>query len=87
MIIDDTWVEGTLSLTGRRNPNEGGFEISGLIQTEAYLSEAYEEICAGRLIIKDIKILSESFGSETNDIVYEFTAKSYIVLEGGDASD
>jgi len=80
LIIDDTPVEGALSMTGTRGENNV-FLITGVLETVAYLDEYYAEIRAGRLVIRDIHILSESFGSETDSIVYEFTAKSYTVLE------
>lgn len=76
--IDGTTVDGALSLTGSRSTS--GFQITGYIETEAYLGPEYEEIKAGRLIVKDVQIISESFGSETDSIVYEFTAKEYTVL-------
>ena len=78
-----TKIEGALSLTGHwnRSVSPPRFEISGVIETTEYLDGIYFEVRAGRLIIDNLQIESESFGSLEGNIVFEFTAKSYRVLE------
>ena len=78
-----TRIEGALSLTGRwnRSVSPPRFEISGIIETTEYLDGTYFEIRTGRLIIDNLQIESESFGSLDDNIVFEFTAESYKVLE------
>lgn len=75
-------INGKLSLTGRydRTVKPERFVITGLIETTEYLDGVYEEVRAGRLIIQNLRIESESFGSEDDNIVFEFTAGSYQVL-------
>ena len=75
-------IDGKLSLRGQydRTVTPERFVISGLIETTTYLDGTYEEVCAGRLIIQGLRIESESFGSEDNNIVFEFSAESYQVL-------
>lgn len=80
IIIDGTRVLGRFSMTARVEGNPSKINVSGLIETTAYLGKRYAEISGGRLIIRDISIISENYGSETDNIVYEFTAKSYTVL-------
>jgi len=76
-------IPGRLSLTGRwnRSVQPESFDISGVIETTEYLDGTYEEVWAGRLSITDLRIESESFGSEDDNIVFEFTAGGYNVLE------
>lgn len=83
IIIDGTRVRGRFSMTARVAESGGNthVEVSGLVETTAYLGNRYAEIRGGRLIIKDISIISENYGSETDNIVYGFVAKSYKVLE------
>lgn len=81
IIIDGTRVRGRFSMSAKVEGNPPKISVSGLIETTAYLGDRYVEIRGGRLIIKDISIISENYGSETDNIVYGFVAKSYTVLE------
>lgn len=75
-------IDGKLSLRGQydRTVTPERFLINGLIETTEYLDGIYEEVCAGRLVIQGLRIESESFGSEDNNIVFEFSAESYQVM-------
>jgi hypothetical protein len=84
IIIDGTRVPGRFSLTGRVVDNPPRVETTGAIETTAYLGDRYKEIRGGRLIVNDVSIVSENYGSETNNIVYEFRAARYTVLDAED---
>lgn len=76
-------VKGSLSLVGSvdRSVSPPKFTVTGLIETTARLPDHMVEVRAGRLIVFDVLIDSESFGSDDNRIVYQFSAKNYKVLD------
>lgn len=76
-------VRGSLSLVGSvdRVVSPPKFTVTGLIETVARLPDCMIEVRAGRLIVFDVLIDSESFGSDDDKIVYQFSAKNYKVLE------
>lgn len=88
---------GSLTVTGvvDRSVSPPKFTVTGFIETEARLPDSAKIVTVdmkfgSRLQIFDLLIDSESFGSEDKNIVYQFSAKNYRVLEAparGDSKD
>lgn len=88
LTFDDTLYTGSLTVTGvvDRSVSPPKFTVTGLIETEARLPDSAKIVTVdmkfgSRLQIFDLLIDSESFGSDDKNIVYQFSARNYRVLE------
>lgn len=52
-------------------------EISGALSCDGPYLANVDKIESDRYIVEGIRINAESYGSETGEIIYHFTAKSY----------
>lgn len=59
-----------------RHPNIA--TISGVIETKEHLEDVHT-ISNERYVLQDVDIISESYGSEDENVVYGFTAGDYHV--------
>ena len=80
-VVNEVNVGGQLSVVGAvdRSVSPPKFTVSGYIETTERLPDFMEEVKAGRITLFDVLIDSESFGSESDEIVYQFSAKNYRV--------
>lgn len=79
-------VKGTFTFEGNliEVNGEERIEVGGAISTHKYL-EDIQEIESDRYIIKGVRVYNEVFGSEDFNILYNFTADSYII-KGGESN-
>lgn len=80
--VNGKTIDGQFSFTAEvdRNVHPNVMSISGVLKTTKYLENVHT-ISNGTLILYDVDIISESFGSEDDHIVYGFTAGSYKYLK------
>lgn len=78
--VDGRKIDGTFSFSVDvdRNVHPNVVSITGAIQTKMQL-EGVHTISNGRYILRDVDIISESYGSEDETVVYGFTAGEYEV--------
>jgi hypothetical protein len=78
--VDGKKIDGVFSFSVDvdRNVRPNVVTISGAIQTKVQL-EGISTISYGRYVLRDVDIISESYGSEDETVVYGFTAKDYEV--------
>lgn len=78
--VDGKKIDGTFSFSVDvdRNVRPNVVTISGAIQTKEHL-EGINTVANGRYVLRDVDIISESYGSEDESVVYGFTAKDYEV--------
>lgn len=78
--VDGKEIEGKFSFSVEvdrtRHPNVA--TISGIIQTKNHLEDIHT-IANDRYVLRDVDIISESYGSEDENVVYGFTAGDYQV--------
>ena len=78
--VDGNEVEGRMtvmrSLDTESNPNK--LVIEGIMQVNAYFEEI-NEIETDKLVVKDILVYREAFGTSEEDIVYNFVAGDLVV--------
>lgn len=85
MINDSRVVKGALSV--RRFLDTSGEKpmlvVMGQLETHLYFEEI-KKIESERLILEDVFVFEESFGSKDHEIIYSFTAAS-LELTGGES--
>lgn len=77
-------VKGRLTFETKLVEDEEGNEdivIVGSMTMHKYIDDIYK-IESNRYKLKDVKVISEMFGSEDFNILYNFTAKDYEVKNG-----
>ena len=81
--IDGITVKGKISVIAAvdRTKKPPVLSVTGYIETPTRLPDSFSKLSGGRIIVHDVLIDSESVGSEDDNIVYSFTAKSYDILE------
>lgn len=79
IFIDSIEIEGKFSFTAAvdRSKKPPILTIEGFIETEQRLPDQFATLSGGRHVLKNILISAESGGSEDNNIVYAFSARSY----------
>ncbi len=84
-INDEKEIEGKLTLTRAIHETESGkvLSINGVLQTKEYFEEI-QYIETNMLLIAEVEVLEESFGSEDLEIVYSFRAERMKVKEEGE---
>lgn len=73
LINSETKIEGSMSVSmGLKN---NSLVIDGALKTDMYIEEI-DCIESERYFIDGVTVISESFGTDNDDIIYNFTAKS-----------
>ena len=87
--VQDIEIEGVFSVTATldRSKHTPILKISGVIQTPVRLPPEFDTLTCSRGYCKDIVIISESFGSEDDNIVYTFEAGEYDITKSGGEDD
>lgn len=85
IFVDGVKIKGKFSVTASvdRTKNPPVMSVNGLIETPVRLPDRFDKLEGGRSVVHDILINSESVGSEDENIVYEFSARNYDILELG----
>lgn len=85
IFVDDVKIKGKFSVTASvdRAQNPPVLSVNGLIETPTRLPDKFDKLEGGRAVVHNVLINSESFGSEDDNIVYEFVARNYDILDLG----
>ena len=81
--VDNVTVKGKISVIAAvdRTKNPPVLSVTGYVETPTRLPDRFSKLEGGRVVVHDILIDSESAGSEEDNLVYSFSAKSYEILE------
>lgn len=81
--VDNVTIKGKISVIAAvdRTKNPPILSVTGYIETPTRLPDRFSRLEGGRITVTDILIDSESVGSESDNIVYSFSARSYEILE------
>lgn len=81
-VNDEFDIEGKITVE-RMLKDEGNYErliIEGALLTDQYIEEIFS-LETDRFKIDGVKVFHESFGSESDEILYTFNARDFILKE------
>jgi len=83
LFVDGIKISGKMSVMAavNREKNPPVLSVTGLVETPVRLPDRFGKLEGGRVAVYDVIINSENVGSEDDNIVYEFSAKSYNIFD------